>query len=291
MVRFRDKVNPKMPKEIGFMREAGLVVAKIHQALREAAKPGMTTGELDQVCRDVIKAEGAKSNFLNYHGFPATVCISVNDEIVHGIPGSRKLEAGDLVKFDCGAYVNRENKQWHGDAAFSMIIGGEEAGSQTARELNEVTQTALYEVIRELAKGAQTLNAVGDTVEMVVAERAIDYGWEAGIVEEYVGHGIGNAMHEAPDVYNYSVRGKLMKLRPGQVFAIEPMLTAGDPDNSTDDDGWTVRTKDGSLACQWEHTVAIMPGGVWVLTALDGGAEILAPAGLKPVTLPGVVTD
>ena len=285
-MRFRDKTRVKMPKEIGYMREAGLIVADIHAALREACVPGITTGELDQVSRGVIARSDGKSNFLNYHGFPATVCISVNDEIVHGIPGERELKAGDLVKFDCGAYVVREGKQWHGDAAFTMIVGGDEQGSRRARELSMVTQKALYAAIASLAEGAQTLNSVGDSVEDVVAAYADELGWEAGIIEEYVGHGIGNAMHEPPDVYNYSVRGKLQTIKPGMVFAIEPMLTAGEADNHTLGDGWTVVTDDGSLACQWEHTVAILPGGVWVLTAPDGGREILSEFGLEPIEIP-----
>ncbi|MBV7363473.1 type I methionyl aminopeptidase [Actinomycetaceae bacterium TAE3-ERU4] len=286
-MRFREKIRTKMPKEIVYMREAGLVVAEIHRSLAQACRPGITTAELDEVSHEAIKRCGARSNFLNYHGFPATTCISVNEEIVHGIPGTRRLEAGDLVKFDCGAYVVRENKQWHGDAAFAMIVGGDEAGSQKARELSAVTKTAMTEAIVEIARGAKTLNAVGDTVERVVAEKSLELGWEAGIVEEFVGHGIGNAMHEPPEVYNYSVRSTLTKLKPGMVLAIEPMLTAGEADNYIADDGWTVITEDGSLACQWEHSVAIMPGGVWVLTAKDGGEELLAPYGLKPVTLPG----
>ncbi|AOZ72247.1 type I methionyl aminopeptidase [Boudabousia tangfeifanii] len=284
-MRYRDKVKVKSPQQIKYMREAGLVVAAMHDALREAAIPGITTGELDQIARKVIKEYDAHSNFLGYHGFPAVVCISRNEEIVHGIPGSTKLAEGDLVKFDCGAYVVREGKQWHGDAAFAKLIGGDEKASEKARQLDQLTKESLHAAIVSLAKGAKTLAAVGDAVEDTVALRAFDWGWEAGIIEEYVGHGIGNAMHESPDVYNYRVRGKLTTLKPGMVFAIEPMLTAGEADNHTLADGWTVVTDDNSWACQWEHTVAIMPSGVWVLTAHDGGASILEPAGLSPVAL------
>ncbi|OKL46041.1 type I methionyl aminopeptidase [Boudabousia marimammalium] len=283
-MRYRDKVKIKTPTQIGYMREAGLIVADIHAALREACVPGITTKELDQVSARVIADSNGHSNFLGYHGFPATVCISVNDEIVHGIPGERVLETGDLVTFDCGAYVVREGKQWHGDAAFTMIVGGE--GRETAHRIDEVTKTALHNAIVNLAEGADRLNIVGDSVEEVVAHYSEQFEMPIGIVEDFVGHGIGNAMHEEPDVYNYSVRGKLTKLRPGMVFAIEPMLTSGSAANQVDADEWTVRTVDGSLAAQWEHTVAIMPGGVWVLTARDGGEEILSPYGLKPVTIP-----
>ena len=281
-MRFRDKVQVKTPRQISYMREAGLVVAHTHAALRAACKSGVTTAELDDVSREAIRSRGARSNFLNYHGFPATTCISVNDEIVHGIPGKRILRDGDLVTFDCGAYVVRDGKQWHGDAAFTMVVG-DSASDPRGDQLNALTHRALTDAIAALASGAQRLNAVGDSVEATVALAAQENGWEAGIVEEYVGHGIGNAMHESPDVYNYSVKGRLTRLQPGMVFALEPMLTAGSPDNHVASDEWTVLTDDGSWAAQWEHTVAIMPGGVWVLTAADGGVEILAPYGLSPV--------
>lgn len=326
-------IEYKTLDQIKWMREAGLVVAEIHRSLREAARPGVTTGELDEVSADAIRRCGARSNFLNYYGYPATVCISPNDVIVHGIPGKRKLAIGDIVTFDCGAWLERSGQQWHGDAAFSMIVGDEftsdeefarswvrrhqgpgagkrwgsanpsapqsEAGETSAdsagevsrqgsvarrRELNLVTREALWAALASLARGKR-VSAVGEAVERVVAERAEDLGWEAGIIEDFTGHGIGTAMHQDPEVLNYRVRGLMPKLRPGMVLAVEPMLTSGDIENVTENDDWTVRTVDGSDAAQWEHTIAILDDGVAILSAVDGGVAGLAPFGVTPVLL------
>lgn len=304
----REHIQIKTPDQIRQMRQAGLVVADIHAALREAVRPGITTAELDAVSAGVIEAAGAGSNFLGYEGYPATVCISVNDEVVHGIPGERVLEAGDLVTFDCGAFVtDTAGTQWHGDAAFTTVVGGRYA-SEADRVLDAATFRALWSAIAALARAmeddavarrgpgrhrggrlagrgagrARRLNCVGDAVEEVVAQVAADEGVRLGILEDYVGHGIGTAMHMAPDVYNYAVKGRLPVLRPGMVLAVEPMLTAGSAQVREMDDGWTVVTEDGSRAAQWEHTVALVPGGVWVLTASDGGVEGLAPYGVEP---------
>lgn len=305
------------------MREAGLVVASIHAALREAAQPGTVCADLDAVSRDVIARAGAKSNFLGYYGYPASVCISINDILVHGIPGKQKLRHGDIVKFDCGAYVERQGKQWHGDAAFTMIVGEgasvasadgivegtfgeaiargasvseahaalpssyEAVGAELLRrrrELEVVTRESMWAALAALAT-AKRLSAVGNAVEKVVAQRAVDFGWEAGIVEDYTGHGIGTAMHQAPDVINYSVRGLTTKLRPGMVLAVEPMLTTGGIESETLSDEWTVRMIDGSDGAQWEHTIALLDDGVSVLTATDAGAAGLAPFGVTPVVL------
>ena len=272
------------------MRRAGLVVADIHAALREAVRPGVTTGELDAVCAATIERAGAHSNFLGYYDYPATVCVSVNEEVVHGIPGERELREGDLVTFDCGAYVLDESgTQWHGDAAFTTVVGGRYA-SDSDRILDSTTHRALWAAIASLARAmageapgrAGRLNAVGDTVEDVVAEARRDHGVPIGILEDYVGHGIGTAMHMAPDVLNYSVKRRGPRLQPGMVLAVEPMLAAGEPEVEELDDGWTVVTVDGSRAAQWEHTVALVPDGVWVLTASDGGVEGLDPYGIEP---------
>ena len=218
------------------------------------------------------------------------MCISVNDEVVHGIPGERVLDDGDLVTFDCGAYILDDNgTQWHGDAAFTTVVGGYYR-SGTDRLVDTTTRRALWAAIAAVARAAAgegsgrelRLNAVGDAVEAVVADVAEREGHELGILQEYVGHGIGTSMHMPPDVLNYSVKQRGPRLRPGMVLAIEPMLTAGSPETRELDDGWTVVTRDGSHAAQWEHTVAIVPGGVWVLTAPDGGAEGLAPHGIEP---------
>lgn len=285
----RTRIQIKTPDEVRLMRRAGLVVADVHAALREAVRPGVSTAELDAVCAAVIEARGAHSNFLGYHGFPATVCVSVNDEVVHGIPGPRVLHEGDLVTFDCGAYVVDDGVQWHGDAAFTTVVGGRYA-CETDRLLDATTNEALWAAVAALARAAAglaegrgaRLNAVGDAVEEVVDSVAERTGLRLGILEEYVGHGIGTAMHMEPDVLNYSVRRRGPRLRPGMVLAIEPMLTSGSAQVRELDDGWTVVTQDGSRAAQWEHTVAIVPGGVWVLTAPDGGVEGLAPFGIEP---------
>ncbi len=286
----REHIQVKTPDQVRKMRQAGLVVADIHKALREAAAPGVTTAELDAVSARVISQAGARSNFLGYYDYPATVCVSVNDEVVHGVPGPRVLEAGDLVTFDCGAYITDvDGAQWHGDAAFTMVVGGRYA-SESDRVLDTTTHHALWDAIAALAKAVSgqasgrsaCLNAVGDAVEARVAQVAEGQGLELGILEDYVGHGIGTAMHMPPDVLNYSVKRRGPRLRPGMVLAVEPMLTAGPAEVHELADGWTVVTVDGSRAAQWEHTVALVPGGVWVLTAPDGGAEGLAPYGIKP---------
>ncbi|WP_172120399.1 type I methionyl aminopeptidase [Actinomyces faecalis] len=289
----REQIEIKTPEQVRHMRRAGLVVADIHSALREAVRPGVTTAQLDRVSAEVIESAGAGSNFLGYEGYPATVCISVNDEVVHGIPGPRVLEEGDLVTFDCGAYVlDEDGTQWHADAAFTTVVGGRYA-SATDSVLDSATHEALWAAIAAVARAAAgeasgrgaRLNTVGDTVEEVVVQAARRDGVHLGVLEDYVGHGIGTAMHMAPDVLNYSVTRQGPRLRPGMVLAIEPMLTAGSGAVRELDDGWTVVTEDGSRAAQWEHTVAIVPGGVWVLTASDGGVEGLAPYGIEPLPL------
>ena len=289
-MRLRNRIEIKTPDQVRHMRRAGLVVADIHAALREAVRPGVTTGELDAVCAATIERAGAHSNFLGYYDYPATVCVSVNEEVVHGIPGERELREGDLVTFDCGAYVLDESgTQWHGDAAFTTVVGGRYA-SDSDRILDSTTHRALWAAIASLARAmageapgrAGRLNAVGDTVEDVVAEARRDHGVPIGILEDYVGHGIGTAMHMAPDVLNYSVKRRGPRLQPGMVLAVEPMLAAGEPEVEELDDGWTVVTVDGSRAAQREHTVALVPGGVWVLTASDGGVEGLDPYGIEP---------
>ena len=289
-MRLRNRIEIKTPDQVRHMRRAGLVVADIHAALREAVRPGVTTGELDAVCAATIERAGAHSNFLGYYDYPATVCVSVNEEVVHGIPGERELREGDLVTFDCGAYVLDESgTQWHGDAAFTTVVGGRYA-SDSDRILDSTTHRALWAAIASLARAmageapgrAGRLNAVGDTVEDVVAEARRDHGVPIGILEDYGGHGIGTAMHMAPDVLNYSVKRRGPRLQPGMVLAVEPMLAAGEPEVEELDDGWTVVTVDGSRAAQWEHTVALVPDGVWVLTASDGGVEGLDPYGIEP---------
>ncbi len=264
----REKIEIKTADQVQVMRRAGLVVAEAHRAVREALAPGVTTAQLDEVAAQVIADEGATSSFLGYHGYPATICVSVNDEIVHGIPGSRTLEPGDVVSVDCGAVVDG----WHGDAAFTAVLPDADPADLA---LSDATEQAMWAGIAALAKG-ERLGGVGDAVEDVVAASGTSYG----IVQEYVGHGIGSAMHQPPEVLNYRTRDKGPRLRPGLCVAVEPMLTRGSRATQVLEDDWTVVTADGSRAAHWEHTVAIGPEGIWVLTAPDGGAERLGRLGV-----------
>jgi methionyl aminopeptidase len=237
------------------MRRAGRVVAEMHAAIRAIAAPGVTTGDLDRAARDVIARNGARSNFLNYHGFPAVICASVNDEVIHGIPGARVLAEGDVVSIDCGAIVDG----WHGDAAFTMGIG---AIAPDAQRLLDVADLALAAAIKEMVPGGYVGN-IGAAVDGVVS--AAGYGSP----REYTGHGIGRAMHEHPDVPNRGRRGKGSPLEPGVVLAIEPMIISGGTDQVRElADGWTVVSADGSLAAHVEHTVLVTDDGPEILTRL-----------------------
>ncbi|MGO1590630.1 MAG: type I methionyl aminopeptidase [Ancrocorticia sp.] len=274
----KEKIQYKSHVEVLKMRTAGLVVADIHAALRAEVRPGMTTADADAIAARVLDKAGSRSNFLGYYGYPGHICTSVNEVIVHGIPGERVLEPGDIVSFDCGAVVDG----WHGDAAISMVIpGGQARLTERRQRLSDWTKECMWRGIAAAATGSH----VGD-IGRAMDDFVVGLKEETpGIVEEYVGHGIGTAMHMAPDVPNYRTRGHLEKLKPGMVLCIEPMLTAGSPDNVTLDDDWTVVTLDGSDACHWEHEVAIHERGIWVLSAPDGGAEGLAPYGVTPVPL------
>jgi methionyl aminopeptidase len=242
-------------EELRHMRAAGRVVAEMHDAIRAAAGPGVTTLELDRVARDVLTLRRATSNFLGYHGYPAVICASVNDEVVHGIPNERPLQVGDIVSIDCGAIVNG----WHGDDAFTMGIG--EIGAD-AQRLIDAADRALAAAVAAMNPGGH-LGDVGAAVESVV-QRA---GY--GSPRDYCGHGIGRAMHEDPDVENRGRRGKGPRLEPGVVLAIEPMLIAGGHDDVVVlDDDWTVVTADGSLAAHTEHTVVVTDRGPEILTRL-----------------------
>ena len=276
----RDRIEYKTPEQIRLMRRAGLVVAQALEAVRAAARPGVTTAELDAVAAEVIAAAGATPSFLGYQGYPAVLCVSVNDEIVHGIPGERVVEDGDVVSVDCGAIV----EGWHGDSAFSMVVG---EGDRLDHELVETTREAMWAGIAALAT-ADRLSAVGhaveDTVDLALAEGR-NGGRRYGVVEEYVGHGIGSAMHQPPEVLNYRSRDRGPRLRPGMCLAIEPMLVRGERHTQVLEDDWTVVTADGSRAAHWEHTVAVTESGLWVLTAPDGGAAELAARGASVAPL------
>ncbi len=234
------------------MRRAGKVVAEMHEVTRQAARPGVTTAELDRLAREVIERRGARSNFLNYHGFPAVICTSPNDMIVHGIPGSYRLEDGDIISVDCGAII----EGYHADAAYTMPVG--EVDPEVLR-LIEVTAESLQKGIEQMVEGNR-LSDIGHAVQSV-AEAA---GFS--VVREYVGHGIGTAMHEDPQVPNYGPPGKGPKLRTGMVLAVEPMVNMGGPATRMLDDGWSVLTADGSMSAHAEHTIAITDNGPEVLT-------------------------
>ena len=238
--------------ELRHMRAAGRVVAEMHEKIRAAIRPGVTTADLDAIGRAVIDKRGATSNFLGYHGFPAVICASPNDVIVHGIPGPIVLNDGDIISVDCGAVV----EGWHGDAAFTAGVG--EITAEATR-LIEVTKASLDAGIAAMVEG-NTLGDIGAAVQGVV--EAAGYS----VVREYVGHGIGRAMHESPEVPNYGVAGKGGKLKRGMTLAVEPMVTIGEPDTFVTEDGWTVLSADGSWAAHFEHTVAIGPNGPEILT-------------------------
>jgi methionyl aminopeptidase len=242
----------KTPHQIAIMRKAGRVVAEMHEACTLAAKPGATTGDLDAAAREVLDRRGARSNFLNYHGFPAVACISPNEVIVHGIPGDRVIDDGDIVSIDCGAIV----EGWHADAAITIPVG---AVDDASYRLLECTKAALDAAIAVVASGAR-LGDIGAAVEGVA--RAGGYS----VVREYVGHGIGTAMHEDPEIPNYGQAGHGLRLREGMVLAIEPMLNIGRRTTRVLPDGWTVVTADGSRSAHFEHSVAITENGPQVLT-------------------------
>jgi methionyl aminopeptidase len=269
-MRGRERIQYKTAEQIRLMRRAGLVVADALDAVRAALRPGITTKELDAVAVDVIRSAGATPSFLGYQGYPATLCISVNDEIVHGIPGGRVIAPGDVVSIDGGAIL----QGWHGDAAFTAIVPPEQgAVDERDADLVEVTRQSMWAGIAAMVEG-ERLNAVGSAVEDLVNERF-------GIVEGYGGHGIGTQMHQDPHVLNYRTRDRGPRMKSGLCIAIEPMLTAGDPGTKVLADDWTVVTKDGSRAAHWEHSIALTDGGPWVLTARDGGVEELAALGVR----------
>jgi methionyl aminopeptidase len=270
----RSRIDTKTPDQILRMRKAGLVVGQTLQLMAQTVRPGMTTKQLDELAEEHIRGCGATPSFLGYHGFTGSLCTSVNDEVVHGIPGTRVLVEGDLISIDCGAIVDG----WHGDAAISVVVGGRDAGRPEDLELIDATEDSMWAGIAALAVG-ESLYAVGAGVEDSVVASGEKAGRDYGIVEEYVGHGIGTAMHMDPQVPNYRVRDKGPTVRSGVTVAIEPMVTLGSPETRVLGDDWTVVTTDGSRAAHWENTVAVTDDGLWVLTALDGGKERLSAAG------------
>lgn len=273
----RERIEYKTRGQVQVMRRAGLVVADALDAVRAQVRAGMTTADLDAIAADVIRRAGATPSFLGYEGYPATLCVSVNDEVVHGIPGPRVLGAGDVVSIDCGAIVDG----WHGDSAITVVLPGADPADE---ELSAVTERAMWAGIAALAS-ATRLAAVGEAVEDVVEAAGADGGPVYGIVQEFVGHGIGSAMHQPPEVLNYRSRDRGARVRPGLCVAVEPMVTRGDQATRTLEDDWTAVTVDGSRAAHWEHSVAVLEDGIVVLTARDGGAAQLAGHGVTVVPL------
>lgn len=262
MFRRRSKVEVKSPEQFDLMRRAGLVVGETLATLRSSVSVGMTTADLDVIAAECIAQAGATPSFLGYHGFPATICVSVNDEVVHGIPGPRVIAEGDVVSIDCGAIIDG----WHGDSAITVAVG---EVSDDLAQLITVTEDAMWAGLATALVGRQ-LGDIGHAVE-TVARAAGSFG----VVEEYVGHGIGSTMHQDPQVPNYGRPATGLVLHEGMALAIEPMITLGSPDTRVLDDDWTVVTLDGCFAAHFEHTVAVTADGPWVLTALDGGVDRL----------------
>jgi methionyl aminopeptidase len=249
------------------MRVAGLVVGETLELLRSTVRAGMTTLELDRVAEDHIRASGATPSFKGYHGFTGSICTSVNDEVVHGIPGDRVIEDGDIISIDCGAIVDG----WHGDAAVTVAVG--EVPAETV-ELMRVTEEAMWRGFAAARLGGRVTD-ISHAVESYVRSQG-----DFGIVEDYVGHGIGSAMHQPPNVPNFGRPGRGPRIVEGLALAVEPMVVLGDPDTHVLPDDWTVKTDDGSVAAHFEHTFTVTPTGTWVLTALDGGAAKLAELGV-----------
>ena len=268
----------KTPTELRAMVAPGLLTAAALEAVRRGIRPGMTTLELDAIAERVIRDGGGEPNFMLEPGYRHTICASVNDAIVHGVPNDRPLEPGDLLSIDCGAIVDG----WNGDSAFTVVVpGGTDAERVAVHQgISDATERSLWAGIAALA-GAKYLNDIGADIEDAIS--AGNPSW--GIVEDYVGHGIGRSMHEDPPVFNYRVRERGPKVKPGLVVAIEPMVTEGTIESHTLDDEWTVVTDDGGAAAHWEHSVAVHEGGIWVLTAADGGAAGLAPFGVTPTPI------
>lgn len=261
-------IQIKTLDELKVMRRAGLLVAQIHEKVREAIRPGVRTDALDAIAAATIKRGGGTPNFLNYHGFPASICVSINDEIVHGIPGPRVLEEGDVVSIDAGAIIDG----WHGDAAFSVGVGAIDSADQ---KLLDVCEESMWAGLAVIKAGAR-LTDIGATIQSYIESQG-----NYGILREYGGHGIGTEMHQEPHVLNFGKAGQGPELVPGMVLAIEPMITRGSAKTKVLADDWTVVSQDGSRGAHFEHSCAIAPDGKpFILTAPDGGAARLGALGV-----------
>lgn len=295
MIFGRSRLPLKSHNDILAMRRAGLVTGSALRASALATRAGMTTADIDRVAFTHMKDAGATPSFLGYGDFPATLCISVNDEVVHGIPGPRVVEDGDVVSLDCGAI----DGGWHGDSALTFVVGAgesspvgaEQVAARHAGEMPQVddiaaaaggddvaalvlaTEASMWAGIRAIRAGSR-LNDVGSAVENDLRVEHADLA-AFEIVDGYTGHGVGRELHQEPTVYNESVRERLAKVEVGLVVAVEPMVTLGTYETHELDDGWTVKTDDGSLSAHFEHTIAVTERGLWVLTAQDGGRSVL----------------
>ena len=250
----------KSEREIELMRRAGKITAAARALAGEMVKPGVTTREIDKAVFHFIRSQGAEPSFLNYNGYPASVCVSVNDEIIHGIPGPRVLKEGDIVSVDVGAYIGG----FHGDCAATYACG---QISDQAKKLIEVTQQSFWEGIKMARKGCR-VSDIGHAVQAYVEANGFS------VVRDYVGHGVGAKLHEAPEVRNFGPAGHGPRLLPGMTLAVEPMGNVGDWQIRVLPDGWTVKTLDGSLAAHYENTILITEGDAEVLTVTEDGAYV-----------------
>ncbi len=267
-------IEIKSPDQIAKMRVAGLLVGRTLELIREAVRPGVTTGSLDALAEDTIRSGGGIPSFLGYGypPFPATICASVNDEVVHGIPGDRVLHDGDVISVDCGAIVDG----WHGDAAITVAVGEVEPA---VLELMRITEESMWQGFAAARLGGN-VGDISHAIESYVTSQPHPSGGSFGILRDYTGHGIGTEMHQPPNVPNFGKPGKGPKLRRGLALAVEPMITLGSSDTVVAEDEWTVITADGSMSAHFEHTFTLTPQGPWILTALDGGEERLAAMGV-----------
>ena len=260
-------IQIKTLEQLKLMRVAGLLVADTLELLRNAVAPGVTTKDLDKIAADNIKAGGGIPSFLGYHGYPATICTSVNDEVVHGIPNDKPLKEGDVISIDCGAIVDG----WHGDSAISVGVG----------QISSEDQKMMDACAQSMWAGIAAAKIDGKLTDLSAAiEKSINASGKYGILRDYGGHGIGTEMHQEPHLLNFGVAGRGPTLIAGMALAVEPMITRGSHKVRTLDDEWTVVTQDGTRAAHTEHSFALTPdGGIFVLTAKDGGAAGLASFG------------
>ncbi|OIJ32805.1 MULTISPECIES: type I methionyl aminopeptidase [unclassified Microbacterium] len=271
----------KTPAQLRALVEPGLITAEALDAVRALVKPGVKTIELDAAANRAIVQRGAESNFQLVKGYHHTICVSVNEQVVHGIPGERVLQPGDIVSVDCGAQF----EGWNGDSAITIVVPDPERPELVSRreELSRVTEGSMWAGIAAMAT-ASSIDEIGAAIQDYIEAQGPSAvsGEPYGILREYVGHGIGRKMHEAPSVFNYRTPDRGADVKPGLVLAIEPMVTAGGEATFVEDDDWTVTTVDGTDGSHWEHSVARHDGGIWVLTAPDGGRAGLAPFGVEP---------